>query len=715
MKRFITLLVLGILTVTNIYSQKKKLTLRDAVVNYKLYGDYIYGLKWRTGTSDYTYLADDFVTLMKSGAKSKKSEKFLTLQDLLKYTGDSIKRFPSYEWLDANTLKFKADTVIYVVDLKAKKHLKAKFVLTSDAENIFYDKNANAVAFTIKNNLYLLKADGKKIQITNWPKGIVSGQIVSRNEFGIDHGIFWSPKGNYIAFYRKDERNVTDYPIVDITKRVAEVDPVKYPMAGMSSEIVWLCVYDLKTGKTIYIENGNSDQYLTAVTWGPQEKFIYIGVLNREQNHLWLNKYDVTTGKKVKTLFEETNDRYVEPENPLFFVPGHSGEFLWLSRRDGYRHFYLYNTDGKLIRQVTKGNWEVTGFVGFDAKGENVIFTAASPTPIENRIYKAELASGKISEVSKGEGTHHAVYFDGSKYVIDRYSNVNTPTIYQIVDLNGKVVKTIKKSSNPKDEYVFGKMKIFKLKADDGSDLYSRIIYPPDFDSTKKYPVLVYVYGGPHVQLITNSWLGGAQLWLYYMAQEGYIVFTLDNHGSANRGFAFESIVHRHLGQQEMKDQMKGIEYLQSLPYVDTSRIGVDGWSFGGFMTTSLMVNYPKVFKVGVAGGPVIDWKYYEVMYGERYMDKPQENPEGYKETSLLNDDKIKTLKGRKFMIIHGALDHTVVWQHSLLFIRKCIEDGVQVDYFVYPRAHHNVRGYDRIHLLEKITDYFNTFLRDRN
>jgi dipeptidyl-peptidase-4 len=273
-------------------------------------------------------------------------------------------------------------------------------------------------------------------------------------------------------------------------------------------------------------------------------------------------------------------------------------------------------------------------------------------------------------------------------------------------------LKTVKKSENPLQDYNFGKMRIFTLKADDGKQLYSRIILPPDFDPHKKYPVLVYVYGGPHVQLITNSWLGGAQLWLYYMAQEGYIVFTLDNHGSANRGFDFESIVHRHLGRQEMKDQMKGIEYLKHLAYVDTNRIGVDGWSFGGFMTVSLMLNFPGTFKVGVAGGPVIDWKYYEVMYGERYMDMPQENPEGYKETSLLNDEKIQTLKGRKLMIIHGALDATVVWQHSLLFIRKCVENNVPVDYFVYPRAEHNVRGYDRIHLLTKITDYFNTFLK---
>ncbi len=711
----IWLLLLSSVTIAQQEQTKQKLTLRDAVVNYSLYGKYIYGLKWRPETNEYTFVNDKFDAIKISKTNQSKNKDLITSKEVISITKDSVKSIYSYKWINKNTLYIKDDTTIYLIDIQ-KKQLKNKFVLSSKAENIFYDKNANAIAYTIDNNLYLLTKDGKNIQITNEPKGIVCGQIVSRNEFGINKGIFWSPKGNFIAFYRKDERKVSDYPLVDITTRVASVKPIKYPMAGMTSEIVWLGVYNIKTGKTIYIENGTTDQYLTAVTWGPNEKYIYIGILNRDQNHLWLNKYDITTGKKVKTLFEETNDKYVEPENPLFFIPGKDNQFLWLSRRDGYRHFYLYNTDGKLIKQVTKGKWEVTEFLDFDKKGENVIYAAANPTPIETHIYKTSLSSGKTVDLTPEEGTHSAKINTYANLFIDAYSNTKTPKIYEVKNLSGKKLYTITKSDNIADKYLFGKMKIFTIKADNKkTDLYCRMIYPPDFDSTRKYPVLVYVYGGPHVQLITNSWLGGAQLWLYYMAQEGYIVFTLDNRGSSNRGFAFESIVHRHLGQTEMRDQMQGIKYLENLSYVDTSRIGVDGWSFGGFMTTSLMLNYPKTFKVGVAGGPVIDWKYYEVMYGERYMDTPQENPEGYKETSLLNDEKIKTLKGRRFMIIHGAIDKTVVWQHSLLFLQKCIDDNVPIDYFVYPRSEHNVRGYNRIHLLAKITDYFNTFLRDKN
>ena len=713
MKKISSLIILSVFAFAyNVFAQQKELSLEETVINYKLYGDFIYGLKWQPATQNYTYISYKESAIKISSAKSNKDKTFLTLEDIKKITrNDSINNIPSYEWINSEIMKFRVDSVIYIVNIKTKK-LKTKFILSSEAENISYNEKANAIAYTLKNNLYLLLSTGKTIQITNEPDGIVCGQIVSRNEFGIDKGIFWSPQGNYIAFYRKDERKVTDYPVVDVTKRIAKVTEKKYPMAGMTSEIVWLGIYNIKTGNTIYLEQGNSEQYLTSVTWGSHEKYIYIAILNREQNHLWLNKYNVTTGEKIKTLFEEQNKHYVEPENPLFFVPNSNDKFLWLSERSGYNHFYLYNTDGKLIKQVTNGNWVVTKFVGFDKKGENVIFTSTMSSPIENRIYKVSLKTGKIIEISNEPGTHTAILNKGTDLLFDIFSDTITPRTYTIKNTTGKLIKTIKKSNDYTKEYNFPKMKIFTIKADNGSELYCRMILPNDFDKTKKYPVLVYVYGGPHVQLINNSWLGGAQLWLYYMAQEGYIVFTLDNHGSANRGLNFESIIHRQLGQQEMKDQIKGIEYLKSLPYIDTTRIGVYGWSYGGFMTISLMLNYPKIFKTGVAGGPVIDWKYYEVMYGERYMDTPYENPDGYKKTSLLDNEKIQTLKGRKLLIIHGAMDATVVWQHSLLFLKKCIENNVQVDYFVYPTAEHNVRGYDRIHLLQKITDYFNTFLK---
>ncbi|HIE16470.1 MAG TPA: S9 family peptidase, partial [Bacteroidales bacterium] len=330
------------------------------------------------------------------------------------------------------------------------------------------------------------------------------------------------------------------------------------------------------------------------------------------------------------------------------------------------------------------------------------------------RAYYANIKTQEIHCITKIQGTHVVKIGQNGKYFIDSYSSVTVPKEYNILDLQGRIVKNILIAKDPLTEYNMPKARIFTIKAaDNKEDLYVRMITPPNMDKSKKYPVIVYVYGGPHAQLITNSWLGGAQMWLYYMAQKGYICFTVDNRGSYNRGLAFENVIHRNLGQNEMKDQMEGIKYLKTLPYVDTNRIGVFGWSFGGFMTTSLMLNYPETFKVGVAGGPVIDWKYYEIMYGERYMDMPEENVDGYKKTSLLDKEKIKRLKGRKILLIQGAVDKTVVWQHSLRFIQECVKANVPVDFFVYPLAEHNVRGYDRIHLMDKITTYFDDYLKN--
>ncbi|MEN8122530.1 MAG: DPP IV N-terminal domain-containing protein, partial [Bacteroidota bacterium] len=590
---------------------------------------------------------------------------------------------------------------------------KVEFYNTTDdrAENFSFSKENNSVAYTIENNLYVADKNDAIYITKDTDKGIVNGNpYVHRQEFGIDKGIFWSSKGNFMAFYRKNENMVADYPLVDVTTRIATQNNTKYPMAGETSEQVTLGVYNVKEGGTVFMKTKKDDHYLTRISWDPSEKFVYIAELNRGQNHMKLNKYDVNSGEFIQTLFEEKHPKYVEPEHDMVFLKTKPNQFLWFSERDGYNHLYLYNTSGKVIKQITKGNWVVTEFLGFDAKERNIFIQATKESPIERHIYKVNLKSGKMLRLTKEKGTHNAQFNASKTYFVDSYSSTTVPRKVNIVDANGKQVQNILTAANPLKDYKLGEMNIGTLKAADGkTDLYYRMIKPVDFDPNKKYPVVVYVYGGPHSQLVSDTWLGGTGHWAYYMAQKGYIMFTLDNHGTDYRGFEFENVIHRQLGQIEMLDQMKGIEYLKSLPYVDQERIGVDGWSYGGFMTISLMTNYPETFKVGAAGGPVIDWKYYEVMYGERYMDTPQENPEGYEKTSLLGQaDK---LKGR-LLIIHGAVDSTVVWQNSLTFVEECVKKGVQLDYFVYPGHEHNVRGKDRVHLMEKITRYFDDFLK---
>ncbi len=426
--------------------------------------------------------------------------------------------------------------------------------------------------------------------------------------------------------------------------------------------------------------------------------------MNRDQNNLFEVKYDIANGNPVDTLFEETNPKYVQPLHGLTFVKNHPDEFIWISRRDGWNHLYLYNTDGKLIKKLTEGDWEVTELNGFDKKGDNVFFTCTKESPLDRDFYMVNLKSGKMTRITSAPGVHNVIQDETGENFLDAYSSLTVPYNVNLVNHEGKVLRKVFSAEDPLKDFSLGKTKFFKLKSSDGYDLYCREILPANFDSTKKYPVLVYVYGGPGVQLITNSWLGGANLWLNYMAEHGYIVFTLDNRGSANRGLAFEQVTFRHLGTHEIEDQTIGADYLKSLPYVDTTRMGVFGWSFGGFMTTSLMTRRPGLFKVAVAGGSVINWEYYEVMYTERYMDTPQANPEGYKESNLLN--YVQNLKG-KLLMIHGTSDPVVVWQNDLMFIKKCADLGIPVDYFVYPGQEHGVRGVDTFQMYNKITNYF--------
>jgi dipeptidyl-peptidase-4 len=476
-------------------------------------------------------------------------------------------------------------------------------------------------------------------------------------------------------------------------------------MAGMTSHEVTLGIYDVGSARTRFLKTGKpADQYLTCVTWGPNERYVYIAVLNRGQDHMKMNQYDVRTGNLVKTLFEEKSDKYVEPEDDLVFLKTNPEQFIWISERDGYRHLYLYSTSGELVKQLTSGDWVVRNFLGLGPKDKYAYFTATKESPLNSDVYAVELKSGEIVKISEKNGNHYAYLNKNGKYFIDIYSDTITTREYSIASTKGKVMQVLKKSENPMADYDLGKMKIFTIKADDGTDLYCRMITPPGFDPTKRYPVLVYVYGGPHAQLVTNSWMGGASMFLYYMAQEGYIIFTLDNRGSAHRGRDFEQTIHRKMGTIEVEDQATGVAYLKTLSYVDAERIGVNGWSYGGFMTISLMLKEADDFKVGVCGGPVTDWKYYEVMYGERYMDTPEENPEGYEEASLLNHaDKLEG----DLLIIHGTHDPVVVWQHSLDLIDKFIKAGKQVDYFVYPGHGHGVGGKDRLHLNKKMAKYF--------
>lgn len=634
------------------------------------------------------------------------------IADTVLHLGDlNMKAMPTFTWLSKGQAYYKDGNVIKEGIKTGSGFQWSNWVtLPENAENVTVDKSRN-IAYTIDNNLWFIDKDKKAVALSKDDnKNIISGQAVHRNEFGIEKGIFFSPQGNYLAYYRMDQTMVNDYPIIDWTVMPAVPKIIKYPMAGGTSHQVTVNIYNPTTGSTVTLKTeGPKDQYLTNVSWSPDEKYVFIAILNREQNHMWLNQYDIVTGNKVRTLFEEKSDKYVEPLNPLTFIPDHNDEFIWWSQRDGYMHLYLYNTNGKLIKQLTKGKWIVNELIGTNKEANEFIITTTKDSPLEKHTYTLNWNSGELTRIDKEAGWHTTTATEDGEYVLDIYTSETTPKNTLVRSTNGKYEQTLLNAPNTLQDFKRPEIKRITLKADDGTPLYGKLILPVNFDASKKYPMIVYLYNGPHVQLIKNSFPASGNLWYEYMAQHGYVVFTMDGRGSSNRGLVFENATFRHLGTIEMEDQMKGVDYLKSLPYVDGNRMGIHGWSFGGFMTTSFMLRHPDVFKVGVAGGPVLDWSMYEIMYTERYMDTPEENPEGYKASALF--DKVKNLKG-KLLMIHGTSDNTVVWQHSINFLKKCIDENVQVDYFVYPDYEHNVRGKDRVHLMQKITDYFDLYLK---
>ncbi len=691
------------------FAQNKLLTIQEAVSKGRttLAPKRLQNLMFIPGSEKFSYTDNNIIKVGENA--SGKINDLLSLKDLnsvLKYKSkDTLNAIGFIEWKNPNQFYFSnpKSEFIYSID---KKTLDSSDKNLNDykLENLDVEKITQAKAYTKEYNIFIIK-DGKNIQVaSDGSYSLVYGKSAHRDEFGIHKGTYWSPNGNFLAFYRMDQSDVFDYPIIDWSTYPAKSKNIKYPMAGSKSHYVTLGIYNLKTGNTIYVKTeGPKDQYLTNIQWAPDEKHIYIAVLNREQNHMKLNEYDAATGNFVHTLFEEKDDKYVEPLLPMLFVKDEK-QFIWASRRDGYRHLYLYKIDGTLVKQLTKGKWEIKDVMGMNDDYSQLFFHANEQGPAEQDFYSVNTKSGEMKRLTEGNGFHTAVMDEHEKYFIDYFSSCYVPRENYMVNTNSKKSFTIFKADNPVKEYKLGKWNLFTIKNLEGTDLCCRMFKPVDFDSTKKYPVIVYLYNGPHSQLVTNSWMAGGELWYQYMAQKGFIIFTLDGRGTSWRGKDFEQAIHRQLGTKEMEDQLKGVEYLKSLSYVDGNRIGVHGWSYGGFMTTSLMTRNPGVYKVGVAGGPVIDWSYYEIMYGERYMDTPQENKEGYGKNNLLN--YVDKLKG-KLLMIHGAQDDVVVWEHSMMYQKKAVDKGIQMDYYVYPGHPHNVIGKDRMHLMEKICNYF--------
>ncbi len=694
------------MTVFGLSAQTKMLTMEEAVLGYHLRPQN-QSIQWQGDLSIVAYISEN--KLISEDVSHKKKRILMTPEELSGILKQNLMGWPQYTWKDPQTMTFIRAGKYYEIDIPSKS-LKRSFTFPKEAQNIIFN-GKDGFAFTKENNLYYMNEGGEVVAITrDQDRNIINGQIVSRNEFGIDGGIFWSPDGKQLAFYRKDESEVGVFPLLDITTRTGSLKEIKYPMAGMKSEQISLGVYNIASQQAVFLDvtDFDKERYLTNITWSPASDYIYVQVLNRAQKHLKLNQYNAKTGAFVKTLLEERNEKFVEPVTPIVFLKNDASRFIYrTNNRDGYFNLYLCNLKGQVLKRITNVNADVD-FVGED--GKYVYYTSAEVSPVDKHLFKVDIKSGKKTRLTKAEGWHDVVMSADMKYFIDNYSSLRVPRVIELTRTDGKIMRELLCADDPMKDYELGEVALGTVKGTDGvTDHYYRLIKPIRFDASKKYPVIIYVYGGPHSQMVKNTWMAEIRMWEMYMAQHGYIVYVMDNRGTSNRGKAYEDAIYGQCGQKEMEDQMQGVRFLTSQPWVDAGRIGVHGWSYGGFMTISLITNYPDIFKVAVAGGPVIDWKWYEIMYGERYMGSPDTNPEGYNKTSLIN--KAKNLKG-KLLICQGAVDPVVVWEHSLSFIQECIKNNVQVDYFPYPRAEHNVMGRDRIHLMQKVTDYFEDYLK---
>ncbi len=701
-----TLLVSATLFLSAIsFSQKPSLSVEDAVMGYYngLYPENISGLMWVPGTELYSAINSDILYVFDNTGKIKKKLTLAEIKTTLK--NPELNHMPRLTWESPTEIHLTLKDKRYILD-PFKNELKKFIPLPDNFENIDFHFNSENIAYTQENDLFIWK-DGQETRVTKNDEHTTSGQAIARYEFGISKGTFWSPSGAFLAFYEKNEENVTEYPLLDYSSTPASSHPIKYPMAGQLSEHGRVGIVDSETGETAYLQQmGEEESYVTNIAWSPDNQFIYVAHLNREQTSMALNKY-TRKGDFLKTIYQEFDEEYVEPENPPYFIPNGKGDFIWITEKNGFSNLVLMNDDG-IIRELTNLTYEITDFIGFNSEGTKAFFHATGENPTENHGYTVELETGSVTQLTSGSGTHAISVSESGKFYIDNYNSTAIPGKTTLYHTTKSKSWEILSADNPLSEYTIGTTEIFSKKVSDGTELWCRMIKPSHFDETKKYPVLFYVYNGPHVQLVKDSWLGGASLWMHSLAEEGYLIFTVDGRGSSRRGIDFEQAVHENMGTIEVQDQAEMAEWLKTLPYTDNDRFAVHGWSYGGFMTTSLMLKNPGLFKVGVAGGPVIDWRLYEIMYTERYMDTPETNPEGYAEADLKTH--AANLEG-KLMLIHGASDDVVLMQHSMEFLTKCIEEGKEIDFFPYPGHAHNVRGKDRVHLMTKVLNYIKSNL----
>ncbi|MBI4470850.1 MAG: S9 family peptidase [Acidobacteria bacterium] len=614
----------------------------------------------------------------------------------------------SYLWSPSgSSLLFPINGDLYHLDLMDREVKRLTKTRAAEIDPKF-SPDGRWVSFVREGDLFVVNpADGREIRLTRGATDQVQygvSEYVAQEEMDRFTGYWWSPDSQRIALLKIDNSPVSEFHIPNYHTPQVEIEKQEYPRAGQANTIVKVGVTGIAQPKMVWMDTGDGeDHYIPRVQWLPDGKRLAIQIQSRDQDRLDLYFHDVTTGKGRRALREQDSTWVNLHDHLHFFKDG--SRFLWSSERDGFRHFYLYRIDGQLSRQVTRGAWMVETLAGVDEKAGLLYFTTTEKSPLERHLYTVKLDGTGLERITTGEGWHTPAMAPEFDFFLDAFSDPLRPTQLTLRRTSGDLITTVEANEVRELEgYALSVPEFSSIESEDGQTLHTMMIKPPVFDPTKRYPVLVYVYGGPGVQVVAKRWGGDRFLWHQMMAQMGYVVFYLDNRGSAGRGRAFERSLHKRLGYRETRDQLAGVAYLRTLTFVDPGRIGIWGWSYGGYMTCMSLFSSGSPFRAGIAVAPVVDWHNYDTHYTERYLERPQENPEGYRESSPVT--LTRGLTG-KLLVVHGLADDNVHFQETVQLVDELINQGKRFELMFYPKKKHGIAGTEaRIHLFKLMTDF---------